>query len=197
MIIGLTGGIGSGKSTAAKMFRSLGVTVISSDEISHQLLAPNQPAFNSVLEHFGNSILNTDRTLDRNAIRNIIFKTEKERHWLENLLHPLIKAEILKQSSLLSREPYLILEIPLLIEAGFEDIVDRVLVVDCPEALQLERVMKRDRSSFQVVKAMLNTQVSRDLRLAKAHDVIENTSDLNALRQQILDLHPLYIKLSK
>ncbi len=197
MIIGLTGGIGSGKSTVAKMLRKLGAAVIDSDQIAHQLLMPHQPSFTQVIEHFGPSILQANGLLDRTKLRIIIFNTPAERHWLEQLLHPLIKAEILKQAAGISAKTYLIVEIPLLIEANFQDSVDRILVIDCPEDCQIERIMQRDSVSREEAQNALQTQTSREQRLAKADDILQNSETLDKLKKKVEALHQYYIKLTK
>lgn len=195
MIIGLTGGIGSGKSTVAQYFRDCGVLIVDTDEIARQLLEPDQPAFKAVIHHFGKEILKTDGSLDRPQLRTHIFESATDRHWLEALLHPLIKSEVLAYSK--KNHPYFIVEIPLLIEAHFEDVVDRILVVDCPLELQIERIQKRDGTSIDLIQKMIKSQIDRSTRIKKADDIIENTSDRDALKDKVLALHHYYTKLSK
>ncbi len=195
MIVGLTGGIGSGKSTVAQYFRDYGVAVIDTDEIARQLLEPNQPAQKEVIHHFGKKILQPDGTLNRAQLRTLVFESDADRHWLEALLHPLIKSEVLAYSK--KNHAYFIVEIPLLIEAHFEDVVDRILVVDCPLELQIERIQKRDGTSLALIQKMIQSQVDRNTRLKKADDVIENMGDKDALKNKILALHHYYTKLSK
>lgn len=195
MIIGLTGGIGSGKSTVAQYFRDCGVLIVDTDEIARQLLEPDQPAFKAVIHHFGKEILKTDGSLDRPQLRTHIFESATDRHWLEALLHPLIKSEVLAYSK--KNHPYFIVEIPLLIEAHFEDVVDRILVVDCPLELQIERIQKRDGTSIDLIQKMIQSQIDRNTRIKKADDIIENTSDRDALKDKVLALHHYYTKLSK
>jgi dephospho-CoA kinase len=193
MIIGLTGGMGSGKSTVAQYFRDCGVSIIQTDEIARQLLAPNQPILEQVISHFGQKILDKNGALNRIALRNMVFESEPDRRWLEALLHPLIKTEILKHA----KAPYTVVEIPLLIEAHFEDIVDRILVIDCPIALQIERIQKRDQMPVELIQKIINTQLDRQSRLEKADDIIDNSSDLDTLKKQVLMLHEHYTELSK
>lgn len=195
MIIGLTGGIGSGKSTVAQYFRDCGVLIVDTDEIARQLLEPDQPPFKAVIHHFGKEILKTDGSLDRPQLRTHIFESATDRHWLEALLHPLIKSEVLAYSK--KNHPYFIVEIPLLIEAHFEDVVDRILVVDCPLELQIERIQKRDGTSIDLIQKMIKSQIDRSTRIKKADDIIENTSDRDALKDKVLALHHYYTKLSK
>lgn len=202
MIIGLTGGIGSGKSTVAQYFRDYGVLVIDTDEIARQLLEPDQPLLQEVVQHFGEKILHKDGSLNRTKLRALIFESTADRHWLETLLHPRIKEKVLhyshhQKSRTEKKAPYLIVEIPLLIEAHFEDIVDRILVVDCPLNLQIERIQKRDATPVKVIQQIIQTQVDRNTRLQKADDVIENTDTLEVLKNKVSALHRYYIELSK
>lgn len=197
MIIGLTGGIGSGKSTVAEYFRELGVLVIDSDQITRQLLAPNRALLTTVVEHFGDSIIDKEGKLDRAKLRKLIFDSSKERVWLEQLLHPFVKQEIVSKAAQLPIGAYLIAEIPLLIEAKFQDIVDHILVVDCDEGTQLERLTKRDKLSKEAIQAIMATQAKRHDRLNAAHEIIDNTSDLESLKKRVEELHHYYIELSK
>lgn len=200
MIIGLTGGIGSGKSTVASYFRDLGIGVIDTDEIAKKLLAPEQPLFKKVMQHFGEKILEKNGTLNRSKLRTLVFESITERHWLETLLHPPIKEKVLQYANdqkFRNEMPYLIVEIPLLIEAHFEDIVDRILVVDCPSDLQIERVQQRDAIPLNIIQQIMQTQIDRNRRLQEADDVIENTRDKEALKNNVFTLHHYYIELSK
>lgn len=202
MIVGLTGGIGSGKSTVAQYFRDCGVMVIDTDEIARQLLEPDQPILKDVVQHFGPEILQKDGSLNRALLRSIVFESEHERRWLEALLHPLIKAEILpyaerKMANTQKNNPYFVVEIPLLIEAHFEDVVNRILVVDCPSDLQIERIQKRDATPIDVIQKIIQSQADRGLRLRKADDVIENMGNRDDLKTKVLALHHYYTELSK
>lgn len=182
MIVGLTGGIGSGKSTVLNIFNSLNIKVFSADQIAKDIFDNNQPILLKISNKFG--------TTDRAAIREKIFNNPDERKWLENLLHPLIKIEINNLSK--NCKPYCIVEIPLLIEANFSDCVDRVLVVDCPEQMQIQRAMLRDNSSNNSIERIINTQASRRDRLAIADDIIDNSKDIDNLTQQVKKLHATY-----
>ena len=189
--VGLTGGIGSGKSTVADLFAGLGVPVIDADRIARELVEPGEPALEEVVAAFGPEMLGPGGRLDRAALRAQIFADQRARIRLEAILHPRIRARM----ETLAREaaaPYCVLCIPLLIEAGQLDLVDRVLVVDTPEALQVERVCSRDGLAAGAVQAILRTQASRAARLAAADDVILNASDLAALRQQVEALDRRY-----
>lgn len=191
IIIGLTGGIGSGKTTVSKLFHELGVPVLDCDLIAHQLVAAGQPALEKIIEHFGTSVLETDGTLNRRAIREIIFKDHSERKWLQDLLHPLILSTIREQVKE-TRAPYVIVVVPLLIEVEAYDLVQRVLVVDSPEELQIQRTMLRDNCSEKHVRRIINTQATRQQRLLKADDVIVNDGNLSSLKRQVEKLHHYY-----
>lgn len=197
MMIGLTGGIGSGKSTVAQMFFALNIEIIDSDQITRQLVKPNQPALQAIIQHFGETIISSDGTLNRAKLRAIIFESAIERQWLENLLHPMVKAEISKLSNKKITGAYQIVEIPLLFEANFEKEVDRILVVDCPEITQIERVHRRDRLTTTTIQAIMASQISRTARLSKADDVIVNEGSEEELKRKVLSLHHYYIELSK
>jgi dephospho-CoA kinase len=196
MIIGLTGGIGSGKSTAAQFFRELGISVIDADQLTRQLVAPNQPSLEKIVQHFGPTILQQDGTLNRAELRSIVFESPKERLWLENLLHPLVKKLILQQAELVSSEKYQIVEIPLLFEANFQDAVDRVLVIDAPDEIQKERVSLRDAIPKEAIQTIIDSQIARRERLARADDIIENMGSQEDLKKKVETLHYYYIKLS-
>ena len=202
MIVGLTGGIGSGKSTVAQYFRDCGVLVIDTDEIARQLLEPDQPLLKEVIQYFGEKILHKEGSLNRAKLRSLVFESTADRHWLEALLHPRIKEKVLQysehqKSRTEKKAPYIIVDIPLLIEAHFEDIVDRILVVDCPLNLQIERIQKRDATPINVIQQIIQTQVDRNTRLKKANDVIENTDTLEVLKNKVFALHRHYTELPK
>src|SRR5579883_1238465 len=146
LVIGLTGGIGSGKSTVAKLFIERGVTVIDSDKLARDVVLPGQAALKQVAEKFGSAVMKPDGTLDRNALRKIIFEDENSRNWLEQLLHPLIRAEMKKQIKN-ANPPYCIIMIPLLLETENNPLIDRILVVDSAEADQIKRTQKRDNAT--------------------------------------------------
>ena len=193
--VGLTGGIGSGKSTVAELFKKLGVSIIDADEIAHNITEPNTYSFESIVEHFGKAVVK-DKMLDRRALRDIIFNNLKERQWLENLLHPVIR-EAMKERIIKVDTPYCMLVIPLLAESNKIDFIDRVCVVDVPETLQIKRATQRDRASESDAKAILASQCSREKRLAIADDIIHNDGDLENLKDQVLTLHKKYLSLSE
>ena len=190
LIIGLTGGIGSGKSTVADMFRLLGVPVIDTDVISRQLVEPGQDALDEIITTFGNTILQ-DGMLDRSKVREIIFAESDKRQQLENILHPKIRDEVKNQLTNVSY-PYVIIVIPLLAEKGKYDFIDRVLVVDCNEQLQLQRAMGRDNQHQKQIESIIKSQATRQQRLDLADDVIRNESDLNYLSRAVEKLDQSY-----
>ncbi|MDR2877367.1 MAG: dephospho-CoA kinase [Chromatiales bacterium] len=194
--IGLTGGIGSGKSTVSAYFQELGIPVIDADDIARALVAPGAPGFAPVLTAFGPDILDAQGQLDRTRLRRIIFADPAQRRELEAILHPLVRAQIRECVQELSA-PYCIIAIPLLIETGQSDQVDRVLVIDAPEDVQLARVMTRPGWSAQDAKRVIRSQASRAERLRAADDIIANTSDLPALQLAVAQLHQRYLTLTK
>lgn len=193
--VGLTGGIASGKSTAAKFFGALGVPILDSDQIARDVVEPGQPPLERLVERFGPSILTPDGHLDRPALRDIVFSDPKARTDLEALTHPAIGAA-LEARSANAGGPYQILVIPLLVEKHLGSQVDRVLVVDCDEALQISRLRSRDGSTAEQVRAILNAQVSRSTRLKAADDVITNEADMSAVQNQVAALHARYLALA-
>ena len=196
LVIGLTGGIGSGKSTVAKMFVSLGAPVIDMDQIARQVVEPGQPALKQIIHEFGANLLDTDGRLNRRKLRELIFDSVENRRRLEAILHPLIRQETQRQISKLDAA-YCIVVIPLLLEANQRLLVDRILVVDLPEALQITRTMQRDDVSAADVKKILTAQVNRSRRLAAADDVIDNSAGLEQVRIRIAELDQLYRGLAR
>ncbi len=192
--IGLTGGIGSGKSTVANYFAELGIKVIDADVIAHQLTETKQPALIEIREHFGEPILNADKTLNRKRLSEIVFNQPNEKKWLENLLHPLIRQQIQNQIEQ-AQSPYVVLVIPLLAETQHLDYIDRILVVDAPTQLQLQRAMQRDQADEAKIKSIIESQAPREQRLKMANDVIVNDSDLTHLKQATTALHQKYLNL--
>ena len=191
--VGLTGGIASGKSTAAKFFGALGVPILDSDQIARDVVEPGQPPLERLVERFGPSILTPDGHLDRPALRNIVFSDPKARADLEALTHPAIGAAMEARSAA-AGGPYQILVIPLLVEKSLAAHVDRVLVVDCEEALQIRRLRDRDGSTAEQVQAILRAQATRAARLKAADDVIRNDADMSAVRDQVAALHARYLE---
>jgi len=194
MIVGLTGGIGSGKSEVSRRFENLGIDVIDADVIARDVVSIGKPALNKIAEHFGQQILNTDKTLNRGKLRELIFNNQSEKKWLEDLLHPLVRTEIISQLNK-SKSAYQILSSPLLLETSQQDIVDRILVVDADESLQISRAMQRDANNPDQIKKIMSTQMDRSKRCAKADDIISNHGDLDELDAQVKQLHSFYVNL--
>ena len=194
--VGLTGGIASGKSTAAKFFGALGIPILDSDQVAREVVEPGQPPLERLVERFGRGILTPDGHLDRPALRNIVFSDPKARADLENLTHPAIGATMEARSAA-AGGPYQILVIPLLIEKNLGSQVNRVLVVDCEEELQIRRLHTRDGSTRAQAQAILDAQVSRSARLKAADDVIRNDADMGAVQTQVAELHARYLELAR
>jgi dephospho-CoA kinase len=193
-IVGLTGGIGSGKTTVANMFASLGVDLVDADIVARQVVAPQSLALRSIAEHFGSQYILNDGTLDRVKLRDKIFTNEQEKHWLNNLLHPLIRTELLQQLQA-TQSAYSILVAPLLIENKLTQYVDRTLVVDISEQQQINRTMARDHNSKEQVQNIIKSQVSRQQRLVVADDIIDNNPlNLFTLQAQVERLHQFYLQ---
>ncbi|MBU1263912.1 MAG: dephospho-CoA kinase [Gammaproteobacteria bacterium] len=194
--VGLTGGIGSGKSTVADCFAALGVPVIDTDVIARELTAPGGAALEAIRAVFGETVMQTDGTLDRAVLRRRVFADGAARHQLEAILHPRIRQGVAQKLATLTA-PYALIVIPLLVEAGgYRDVLNRVLVVDCPEAVQIARVMARSGLAHGEIKAILAAQAGRAERLAVADDIIVNTLSLEALRAEVAALHQRYLALA-
>ncbi len=197
LIIGLTGGIGSGKSAAAARFEQAhGIHVVDADIKSRVVVEPGRPALHSIVDRFGDAVLQEDGSLNRAVLRERVFQHPDERRWLEQLLHPLIRDEIVRDLAS-ARSPYALLVSPLLVESGQYQMTQRVLVVDVPEALQIARTTVRDNVPEQQVRAILQAQAQRDERLRQADDVITNDRDLAALYEQVDALHQRYLTLAR
>jgi len=194
--VGLTGGIASGKSTAAKFFGALGVPIIDTDQLARDVVEPGQPPLERLVERFGPSILTEDGHLDRPALRNIVFSDPKARADLEALTHPAIGVAVETRSAEVGGV-YQVLVIPLLVEKSLGSQLDRVVVVDCDEELQIRRLQARDGSTLEQARAILNAQTSRAARLKAAHDVIKNDGDMSAVRDQVEKLHARYLELAQ
>jgi len=196
IIVGLTGGIGSGKSTVADCFAALGMPVIDADVIARELTAPGGAALDAIRAAFGETVMQADGTLDRAALRRRVFADSAARHQLEAILHPRIR-QVVQQKLATLTAPYALIVIPLLVEAGgYRDVLNRVLVVDCPEEVQIARVMARSGLAYEEIKAILAAQARRAERLAVADDVIVNTSTLEALQAEVAALHQRYLALA-
>ncbi|HSY96666.1 MAG TPA: dephospho-CoA kinase [Steroidobacteraceae bacterium] len=195
LLIGLTGGIASGKSTVAQRFMDLGVPVIDADVAAREVVAPGKPGLQQVIDRFGSRVVGENGELDRRALREIIFSDPDARRDLEAILHPLIRAEMDRRAAV-AVGPYIVMAIPLLIEGGSRDRVDRILVVDVDEAVQLQRVMARDHCSAEQAQAILASQAPRTARLAAADDVLPNGGTVTELRQAVDALHQQYLRLA-
>ena len=199
-VVGLTGGIGSGKSTIAELFDELGVPVIDADLVARQVVEKGSPSLAEIAAHFGPEILLEDGALNRAALREKVFNHESEKQWLNQLLHPAIRHEMLRQLAA-QRMPYCIFMVPLLIENKLTALCHRILVVDVSEQTQMTRASQRDNNQLALIKSIMQSQVSRSERLQHADDVINNDADLSEslpqLKQKVLDLHHLYLQLAE
>jgi dephospho-CoA kinase len=196
LLIALTGGIASGKSAVAEEFAKLGVPVLDTDQIARDVVAPGMPALGRLVAEFGPEILDADGRLDRAHMRERVFSDPAQRRKLEAITHPAIREELAQRSAAAGGD-YQIHVIPLLVETGRADTYDRVLVVDCPEEAQIERLQARDRTSREQAEEILAAQVSREERLNAAHDVIENTGTLADLQRFVQTLHRNYALLAQ
>lgn len=191
-VVGLTGGIGSGKSAAAEVFRTLGIEVIDADALAREVVELGQPALRDIAAHFGSDILTWEGHLDRAALRKIVFADPEQKSWLEKLLHPLIAA-LLERRLKAAKSPYAILESPLLLETEQYKLVERVLVIDAAEETQVERAITRDGSDEEVIRAIIASQIGRTERIQRADDLVSNETSLEQLRENIEALHKKYM----
>ncbi len=196
LVVGLTGGIGSGKSTAARFFAARGAPVIDTDAIARELVEPGTPALARIAEEFGPAVLTPAGTLDRAALRARVFADVEQRRRLEAILHPEIRTRAWKRLAGLAA-PYAIVVVPLLLESGEWAFVQRVLVLDVPESVQRERACARDGLSRAQVDAVMSAQAGRERRLAAADDILVNDRDLPALERQVETLHRRYLRLAR
>ena len=191
-VVGITGGIGSGKSAATERFESLGITVVDADVISRIIVEPGRPALAAIADHFGADILQDDGSLDRARLRTAVFNDPEERSWLEQLTHPLIGEEILTQLSA-ATSPYVMLSSPLLLETSQAQLTDLVIVVDVPVDVQVQRTMARDDNDEAQVRRIIDAQMAREDRLARADIVIDNNQSLAALDERISHVHAILL----
>ena len=196
LIIGLTGGIGSGKTAVSDMFAAKGITIVDADVVSRIVVEPGTEALQQIEAHFGKEVITAEGNLNRPALRQIVFQSPDERKWLEGLLHPLIAQEILRQLQA-SQSAYTMLVSPLLLEAGQYQMVNRILVVDAPEQAQIDRTIVRDDTNEQGVKAIINAQMTREERCGKADDIILNDKDLEHLQSEVDKMHEFYLSRSQ
>ncbi|MBU3021549.1 dephospho-CoA kinase [Aestuariibacter sp. A3R04] len=191
LIIGLTGGIGSGKTAVSDLFAAKGITVVDADVVARQVVMPDTPALRAIAAHFGSAVLTSDGALNRPLLRQKVFANHADKQWLNALLHPAIRQEMKTQLQAASG-PYVILSVPLLVENKLDTMVNRIVVVDCEESLQLSRALSRDGSNEQTIQSIMASQASREERLSKADDVIDNNGNRAALAPQVEKLHQYY-----
>ncbi|WP_019027191.1 dephospho-CoA kinase [Colwellia piezophila] len=197
LVIGLTGGIGSGKTTVTDYFQELGIEVIDADIIAREVVALGSPALTAISQHFGADYIQQDGQLNRSLLRNRIFANEPDKLWLNELLHPLIRSSLLSQTKK-ATSPYCILVAPLLIENNLQHLVNRVLVIDVSESTQTKRTMQRDNNSIAQVKAILASQTTRANRLNHADDIITNDDvSLACIKEAVTSLDKKYLALTK
>lgn len=194
-VVGLTGGIGSGKTSVAEQFVNLGIDLVDADQVARAVVEPGSPALAAITDHFGDALIAEDGSLHRAELRQLVFAEESERLWLESLLHPLIR-ERLAQGLAKIESSYGLLVSPLLLETSQQELVDRILVVDIPEDMQLQRTLSRDGGDEQTVRAIMEAQMARGKRLALADDVIDNSGPELGIPARVRELHEQYLKLA-
>ena len=196
LIIGMTGGIGSGKSEASKIFASLNIEVIDLDKISREISEKDHEAIEEIKTLFGQSLFNKENELDRKKLRDMIFSDKNLKIKLENILHPKILAEVKKKLSIFSDEPYVVIDIPLLFETNqYVPLISRTLVIDCELSNQIERARKRDGMEIAMVQSIISQQVDRNTRIQRGDDVILNDGSIESLEDSIKKLHEKYLNL--
>ncbi len=194
-VIGLTGGIGSGKTTVANMFAQYGVTLVDADVLSREVVEPHSAGWQAIVQRWGKGVLRPDQHLDRAAIRANIFAHPDEKQWLENTLHPLIR-QAAKTALNASQSPYALWIVPLMIEAKWNDLCDRLLVVDVPESVQISRTCIRDNNTPEQIERIVNSQMSRTERNQHADDILVNDGNLGTLQDAVATLHQHYLILA-
>ena len=197
LIIGLTGGIASGKTTVADLFaQHFAIDIVDADIVAREVVAPNSPALIEIAQHFGSQLINDDGSLDRSKLRQLVFSDQANKQWLNALLHPMIRTQIALQLSQ-TTSAYCLLVAPLLLENSMQSMVDVVLVVDSQEQAQVARTMARDNSDEQQIKSIMAAQIDRQQRLQQADDIIKNIGTINGLTNDIKKLHHKYTRLAK
>ncbi|MER2493817.1 dephospho-CoA kinase [Catenovulum sediminis] len=194
-IVGLTGGIGSGKSTVAQFFADFDIRVIDADVIAREVVAPGSPCLQKITDHFGNAILTDENSLDRDKLRHIVFTQPAAKNWLNRLLHPVIRENMLMQCKTAS-SPYCLLVVPLLIENNLQHLVNRILVCDCLESTQIKRTMLRDNNSQALVEKIMHSQIDRANRLKAADDIVDTEAAITEVEKKCQILHQFYLKLA-
>lgn len=197
-VIGLTGGIGAGKSTVARIFGKLGVHWVDADDVAREVVEPGTPALARIAAHFGEGILLDDGALNRAKLRTLVFENPEERAWLEALLHPVIRDELIRQLHSKDTDPdyalpYVLLVSPLLLETNQHELTARVVVVDVPEDIQIERTMGRDTNTREQVERIIAAQMPREKRLQKADEVVDNTQELSDVERQVGEIHKTFV----
>jgi dephospho-CoA kinase len=195
-IVGITGGIGSGKSAVTRQLEQFGINVIDADIVARDVVAPGEEALQKIAQHFGSQILTNSGELNRAELRVKIFSDPKERKWLEQLLHPVIRARIIQQLEN-TQSSYAVLASPLLLETDQHQLTDHIVVVDVPEAIQIERTISRDKNNAEQVKSIIQTQMPRDQKIVKADTIIDNSADLATLKKEVAALHSKLLTLAK
>jgi dephospho-CoA kinase len=196
MIVGLTGGIGSGKSAAANFFQDEGITVIDADELAREVIDKNSPGFKSIVHYFGSKIIDSNGLIDRAFLRKEAFDDDKKKKVLESIIHPLVK-DLMTRRIANSNSVYSIIMVPLIFETNSMSNYNRILVIDCDPKIQLERATLRDNNSNEQIQKIIDSQCSREERLCIANDVIPNNDSLENLKVRSLAMHKFYLGLSK
>jgi len=193
-VVGLTGGIGSGKSTVARLFGDLGVHWVDADDVAREVVEPGTPALARIAEHFGGGILTAEGALDRGQLRSIVFQEPEERVWLESLLHPIIREELIRRLHPDDYQlPYVLLVSPLLLETDQHELVDRVVVIEVPRDVQIERTMARDTNSRDQVERIIAAQMPREQRAERADVIIDNNRPVDEVERQVRELHEQFM----
>ena len=195
MIVGLTGGIGSGKSAAANFFQNEGITVIDADGLSREVIEEGTPGFASIVEYFGSKIIDSDGSINREHLRKEVFDDDKKKKLLESIIHPLVR-ELMVKKIAASKSPYSIIMVPLIFETNSMSNYNRILVIDCDPKIQLERAMLRDNNSRAQIEKIMDSQCSREERISIANDIIPNNDSLENLKIRSIAMHKFYLGLS-
>ena len=196
MIIGLTGGIGSGKSAAANFFQNEGVTVIDADDLAREAIEINTPGYKSIVDYFGSRIIGANGLIDRASLRKEVFDDDEKKKVLESIIHPLVR-DLMAERITMAQSSYSIVMVPLIFETNSMSNYNRILVIDCDPSLQLERATARDNNSKDQIQKIIDTQCSREERLSIANDVIPNNDSLNDLKTRSLIMHKFYLDLTQ
>ena len=195
MIVGLTGGIGSGKSAAANFFQNEGITVIDADGLSREVIEEGTPGFASIVEYFGSKIIDSDGSINREHLRKEVFDDDKKKKLLESIIHPLVR-ELMVKKIAVSKSPYSIIMVPLIFETNSMSNYNRILVIDCDPKIQLERAMLRDNNSKAQIQKIMDSQCSREERISIANDIIPNNDSFENLKIRSIAMHKFYLGLS-